>query len=235
MKMIDRPIAFLRSAGLAASVAGLLVAGCSHETNTYLPPRNGYIDPPARASTTLTSLNFRIELGRGQTALTRAQIDSLNRFLASNGQADGDHVEIRTMSGPLRNEAIADALRNSFVAGGYAPSRVEIVETPGQADVVEVTIQRYAVVLPDCASEVHRDPGIMQWSDEPVSTRKLGCSTEYNFGLMLADPRDLAGGRDLGPAVGYHEVGAVQRYRTDKVKELKDISTTGGSSSGGAK
>ena len=42
---------------------------------------------------------------------------------------------------------------------------------------------------------------------------------------MVADPRDLAGGRELGDAPGYHEVGAVQRYRTGKIKELKDIST----------
>lgn len=235
MIKIGRPVTFLRPASLAVGILALLVAGCSHEQNTYMPPRNGYIDPPARATTTLTSLNFRTELGRGQTALTRAQIDGLNRFLASNGQADGDHIEIRTMisGGPLRNEAIAEALRNSFIAGGYTPSRVEIIETPGHADLVEVMIQRYAVVLPDCTNEVHRDPGIMEWSDEPVGTRKMGCSNEYNFGLMLADPRDLAGGRDIGPAVGYHEVGAVQRYRTDKVRELKDISTTGGLNSGG--
>jgi len=232
--MIDQPVTFLRSASLAVAVLTLLVAGCSHEKNAYLPPRNGYIDPAVRASTSLTSLEFRMELGRGQTALTRAQIDGLNRFLASSGQADGDHIEIRTMisGGPLRNAAIADALRGSFIAGGYTPSRVELVETPGHSDVVEVTIQRYTLVLPDCSHEVYRDPGLAQWSDEPVNTRKLGCSTEYNFGLMVADPRDLAGGRDLGQARGYHEVGAVQRYRTDKVKELKDTSTTGSLSSG---
>lgn len=231
---IDRPVFLLRTARglrmacLGAGVLTLLVAGCSHEKNTYLPPRDGYIDPLARATTSLTSLEFRLELGRGQTALTRAQIDGLNRFLASNGQADGDHVEIRTMvsGGPLRNAAIAAALRDSFIVGGYTPSRVELVETPGHADVVEVTIQRYTVVLPDCSNEVRRDPGIMRWSDEPVGTRKIGCSNEYNFGLMVADPRDLTGGRDLGDARGYHEVGAVQRYRTDKIKELKDISTT---------
>lgn len=227
MTLIDRPVTFLRPASLAAAILTLLVTGCSHEQNTYLPPRDGYVDPPVRVTSSLTSLNFRTELSRGQTALTRAQIDSLNRFLASSGQADGDHVEIRTMisGGPIRNEAIAQALRDSFLAGGYTPSRVEIIETPGHVDVVEVMIQRYAVVLPDCSKELHRESGIMQWSDEPVGSRKLGCSTEYNLGLMVADPRDLAGGRELGDAPGYHEVGAVQRYRTGKIKELKDIST----------
>ena len=45
---------------------------------------------------------------------------------------------------------------------------------------------------------------------------------------MIADPRDLQGGRTLGAAKGYREVGAVQRYRTDKVKELEAVSSKAG-------
>ncbi len=220
----DRSAAPLRTALLVAAAA--LVSACG-TNNNYMPPRTGYVDTPPRAAAALSSLNYRMELGAGQTALTRAQIDGLNRFLASSGQADGDHIEIRTMltGGPLRNQTLAEGLRGSFIAGGYTPSRVQIVEAPVHADVVEVVIQRYTVVLPDCAAEIRRDPGIQSWSDEPVNLRKLGCSNEYNLGLMIADPRDLAGVRETGPAPGYHEVGAVQRYRTDKVKELEDLSS----------
>ncbi len=228
---LNRSTASLRSICLAVGLGAgtALLAACS-TNNNYMPPRTGYIDIRARNTTTLTSLSYRLELGRGQTALTRAQIDGLNRFLAANGEADGDHIEIRTatLAGPGRNAAIADALRDSFLAGGYVPSRVEIIEAPGYGDTVEVAIQRYAVVLPDCSHDIERNEGIMEWSDEPVDIRKLGCSNEYNFGLMLADPRDLDGGRALGKAAGYREVGAVQRYRTDKVKELKSLSTTQG-------
>lgn len=227
--MLYRSAFSLRSICLAVGVvAGTALLAACGTNNNYMPPRTGYIEVPPRTTTTLTSLNYRVELGRGQTALTRAQIDGLNRFLAANGETDGDHIEIRTaaLAGPGRNAAIADALRGSFLAGGYAPSRVEIVEAAGYGDVVEVVIQRYAIILPDCSQDIERDAGMMEWSDEPVNIRKLGCSNEYNFGLMLADPRDLDGGRALGNAAGYREVGAVQRYRTDKVKELKDLSTT---------
>ena len=210
--------------GMTAGAA--LLAACSE--NKYLPPRNGYIDQPPRVTSSLTSMNFRMELGRGQTALTRAQIDGLNRFLSANGQTDGDHIEIRTavIGGPARNGAIADALRVSFLSGGYAPSRIDIIDMAGYSDAVEVTIQRYSVNLPDCSHQVARDRGLMQWSDAPVNTRKLGCSNEYDLGLMIADPRDLQGGRALDDSAGYHEVEAVKRYREDKVKELKDTKTT---------
>lgn len=227
------PRAACQIIGMAAGA--MLLSACS-TNNGYMPPRTGYLDPPPHVTANLQVMNFRVELGHGQSALTRPQIDGLNRFLAANGEADGDHILIRTsaMAGPGRNAAIADNLRNSFLAGGYAPSRVEIIETPGYADVVEVSIQRYTVQFPDCSNEIRRD-GIMKWSDEPVDMRKLGCSNEYNFGLMVADPRDLQGGRQLGDAAGYREVGAVQRYRTNQVKELESESTGGSSGGGGSK
>jgi pilus biogenesis lipoprotein CpaD len=213
-------MAFVIAAGAA------LVSACG-ANNTYLPVRSGYVETPPRTTASLVSLNYRIELGRGQTALTRAQIDGLNRFLFTSGEADGAPLEIRTAvaAGPGRNRAIADALRESFLAGGYVPSRVEVIETPGQGDVVEVVIQRYSVLIPDCSQEIGRPEGMMQWSDEPVSVRKLGCSTESGLGMMIADPRDLTGARETGDAKGYREIGAVQRYREDKVKELKSFST----------
>ena len=218
----------LRRLGLTLGVAAgaALVSACG-SNNNYFPPRSGYVETPQRATASLVSLNYRVELGRGQTALTRAQIDGLNRFLFTNGEADGDHLEIRTSStsGPNRNRAIAASLRESFLAGGYTPSRVELVETPGYGDVVEVVIQRYTAMIPECSREIGRPAGMMEWSDEPVSIRKLGCSTESGLGMMIADPRDLTGARETDDAKAYHEIGAVQRYREDKVKELKSFST----------
>jgi pilus assembly protein CpaD len=211
--------------GLVVGAAAVLAA-CGPD-NSYFPPRTGYVTEPPRTGATLQSLNYRVDLGHGQTALTRAQIDGLNHFLVTNGQTDGDHIEIRTstLAGPGRNGAIAASLRNSFLAGGYVPSRVEIVEAPGYADTVEVVIQRYTAMLPDCSREIGRKEGIQQWSDDPVDIRQLGCSTETNLGLMVADPRDLAGGRELAPAAGYHEVGAIKRYRTDTVKKPEKTSS----------
>lgn len=219
-----------RIAILTISVAGTVLLGACGANNTYMPARTGYIQPAEPVSASLTSLTYRFELSRGQTALTRAQIDGLNRFLASNGETDGDHIEIRTTTtpGPGRNAAIAGALRDSFLAGGVAPSRVQIVETFTDGDAIEVVIQRYTVQMPDCSSESDRDNASLEWSDEPVGIRKLGCTTSHNLGLMIADPRDLQGGRTLGAAKGYREVGAVQRYRTDKVKELEAVSSKAG-------
>lgn len=225
----SRDIAY-RSARLilAASLTVTALAACDRTTNTYFPPRHGYVDTTPRNEVSLATSQHRMDLDRVQTRLSRAQIDRLNQFLTMQGREEGDHIEIRTalMAGPQRNGAIVDDLHRSFVAGGYAPSRIRVVETPQLRDIVEVALLRYTVVLPDCGHEVVKRTGIQGWSDEPVGERALGCANERNLGLMIADPRDLTGDRELAPSPGYREADAVQRYRLDKIKEIERDQTS---------
>jgi pilus biogenesis lipoprotein CpaD len=213
---------------LIAGLSALALTACDRTTNTYFPPRHGYLEITPRNEVSLATSQHRLDLDRVQTRLNRTQIDRLNVFLAGLGEEEGDHIEIRTAltGGPQRNAAIADDLRRSFVSGGYAPSRVRVIEVPQMRDTVEVVLLRYTVVLPDCSHEVSRLSGIQGWSDEPVGERALGCNNERNLGLMIADPRDLSGDRELAPSPGYRESDAVQRYRLDKIKEIERNQTS---------
>jgi pilus assembly protein CpaD len=83
---------------------------------------------------------------------------------------------------------------------------------------VEVAVTTYMVRLPGCP-DWSRDPGFDP-SNLPLSN--FGCANATNLGLMVADPADLARGRDLGAADATREAEAVVRYRTDKVKKLRE-------------
>ena len=49
----------------------------------------------------------------------------------------------------------------------------------------------------------------------------MGCNaTATNLAHMVAEPRDLVRGRELGPADGIREAEAIVRYREGKVTEL---------------
>ncbi|MDW8368863.1 MAG: CpaD family pilus assembly lipoprotein [Geminicoccaceae bacterium] len=76
--------------------------------------------------------------------------------------------------------------------------------------------------------EIHRwlvdSPGCGEWDRTsvlhgPQLIPDLGCATMANLVEMVADPADLAEGRPLAPADAVREAEAVQRYRTDKVKQ----------------
>ena len=78
-------------------------------------------------------------------------------------------------------------------------------------------VERYVVTPPDCPD----------WTRQAVENHanampsNYGCASLTNLALMVADPRDLATGRPLGPADADPALLAVQRYRAGKVLPLR--------------
>jgi type IV pilus biogenesis protein CpaD/CtpE len=71
-----------------------------------------------------------------------------------------------------------------------------------------------------------------QWNPNEAVMPGFGCGDAYNFGQMLARPRDAAVGRSPGPADGTVNAEAVARYREGKVRALHTSSTSGGGGGG---
>ena len=221
---------------VAPALTALLLAACSSDGD-YFPQRDGYIDAPQRNAVEVVERDHRIDLSPGQSSLTSVQIDSLNAFLASHGRDYGDHIEIYTTlasglgQGRTRNAMIVDELRSAFIRGGYLSTRIHLINQADSSDSLRVAIQRYSVVLPDCSIEAEKAES--GWTNEPVAMRPLGCANERNLGLMVADPRDLAGHRNLGHASGVRESEAIIRYNTDSVKDLLLTGTGSGAAGEG--
>ncbi|MGH6886966.1 MAG: CpaD family pilus assembly lipoprotein, partial [Geminicoccales bacterium] len=83
---------------------------------------------------------------------------------------------------------------------------------------VEVVLERYLVTLPACP-DWSRESGT-DFDNLPLSN--LGCATQTNLGLMIAEPKDLVRGRPLGPADGIQQAEGIVRYRTGKVVQLEE-------------
>ncbi|MFZ4761305.1 MAG: CpaD family pilus assembly lipoprotein [Alphaproteobacteria bacterium] len=63
----------------------------------------------------------------------------------------------------------------------------------------------------------------------PLSNNQLeplGCFNARNLALMVHNPQDLAGGRNVGPADAVAAVRAVNTYREGKVAPLIETKTT---------
>jgi len=87
---------------------------------------------------------------------------------------------------------------------------------------VEVMIERYVVIPPACA-DFSQPIGDANQARPPSN---FGCAEITNFGMMVANPRDLVKGRLLGDSDGTVIAAGVERYHKDKVKDLLDTSTT---------
>ena len=92
---------------------------------------------------------------------------------------------------------------------------VDIADEPmagsPSADQVALVVKRAVAIPPDCEVE---QPGLAQRPDW-----KVGCAVNASLGLMVADPRDLARGRPLGPADGESASKAIENYRNPEKEE----------------
>ena len=223
---------FTRYRNIAAlAVIGMFLTACDGQSmNSDLADRSNYLEPAPKNEVTATPLTHTVSLDPGQNALSSRQNVDMSLFLEQVGRDRGDHYEIRTSyvtgSG---NSKIATDLRNSFISQGVMADRIQLVHMASYEQQLELVVRRYTVISPNCPVEEVRFGDSNR--NEPVRTRKLGCSNEYNLGRMVADPRDLVGGRPIQSANGEMNSGAVERYRARETEDLRtqDSLTIGGS------
>jgi len=170
----------------------------------------------------------------------RAELDLAERrrlvsFLQSSSIGGSDEV---SLVGPLRGDAQpADPLTAARTAylkeelgafGISLRSGANGGQHAGLSDnQMNIVVDRWIVITPDC--------GQSQPSFGTRPNLTPGCADTANFGLMIADPRDLAQGRPLGPADGERSARAVDEYRTGEREYEPEVYDTDVTSSTGEK
>jgi pilus assembly protein CpaD len=202
-----------RCAGIAAVA---LVAGCNND-----PALIGYAewqqqDPPPRLEVRDAPVAHAVNFEPGATALSQTEAGAISGFLAAQEVEPGERVRLEAPSaGPADTDRIVQRL--ATLRGLLEDQGVSVEMAPPAApgalgpDQIRLIASRATAVNPDC-------PGY----NEPVSSydrfnrpnMNLGCSTEINLGLMVADPNDLVRGRPLAPGDAERSALSVQKYRT---------------------
>lgn len=178
--------------------------------NVHFPP--GSADVPASEARALQAFLLGLP-------------ESSRRDVSILGQADSRAGDPRSPDLPARRAQSVARLAEPYISEaqivGVSESQSAVppagaMPWPGNRR-VEVRARGYEVRLPGCPDWSRRPEGDAR--NLPLSN--LGCANAVNLGLMVADPADLARGRDLAPADGTREAEAVARYRTGKVKQLE--------------
>ena len=214
---------------LALSAAGLLAA-CenSNEEFDWTAPRVA-----AEPEVQVTEFRYEVSFVPGRDVLAPAAQDQLRRFMTNAGADPRDRVYVLAVapaSGVTAEEALVAQRQRAGVMAALA--RWGIASAPryipaGAADAprsgVAVLVERTELTLPACPD----------WTSEPgdnADNRPMSnwsCATAVNFGLMVADPNDLARGRTPGAADGEYLARSVENYRKGKVRDLiRDASSS---------
>ena len=181
---------------------------------------------PARADTML-AIGFRP--GSGQ--LDAGQVRELQAMVAAGRAADRDEFVVVTdgSGGPIQQARAHQVMRSLYTAGAqWVGSSLEPAMTMGP-DKVVVVRSEYRIAERNCPDY---NPSSIANVNEAVMGG-FGCANAYNFGQMLARPRDAVVGRSPGPADATVNAAAVQRYREGKVRTAGADGSSGGAGAGG--
>lgn len=208
--------------GLAVAAAAVVVlAACSAPPEA--PPDNSL--EVNRASVDRLLYDHSVAFRPGNAQPSSGEVEALLAFLGRVQARPEDDVFL-VAEGGGRGELAQRrraALANVLARRGFQPRRPPVGVRPDEGegageeagDEMLVQVVRYQVRLPDCPDWSR--PTIGDFTNMPSSN--FGCATATNFGLMVAEPRDLYRGRDPGYADGERAARSIERYRAGKEGE----------------
>ncbi len=207
-------------------VIALLASGCTPEVAEWTPAES-----PKKNKVQRVVEEFEIRYPAHHAQMSEAERMKLEDFLSQSlGNPEAVQVYLSEYGGHGKDriKALKKMLNHYGVGGSHIT-----IDPPSQGSSrtgsgVVITVEKYMVTPPSCHD----------WSQSfgdaqgHVGMSNLGCATETNLAMMIADPRDLVSGKPTGYYDGTRHALGVQMYREDKVKKLKEESV-GGSSGGG--
>lgn len=201
---------------IATILAGLLItAGCS--TGSDMPLEQARIGNIGVVDALDGDFTVAVD---GQGRIPQTDRAAALQTLGSFGSPATTRARVTGATGTEARTALVRLLADA----GIPPSHVGFADdaaTPGQA---RVLLQRFTVTPPTCGGW----PDIQRNYVENGPLLPLGCVTNRNLQVMIEDPRDLVVGRSLGDGDVTHDMAAITRYQTDKVKPFISTTATGG-------
>jgi pilus assembly protein CpaD len=214
----------LRVALVAAACA--VVAGCELPRDDWSDVRQAP-QPRAEVASFRHTILFqpglarmpRSEQHRWEAFVQKVRPENADTILLSLGPARSRDGQMTQALLRLRQQEIISVLRT----GGVPVEAIRVDAAQSPVDGATLTVRTHVVALPQCP-DWSADPR-RGYNNQPL--RNWGCATAVNFGIMLADPRDLIRGQGLGPADGERHAKSIERYRKGKTAPLANENATG--------
>ena len=152
----------------------------------------------------------------GTAQLDRGEEQGLMAFLAVSQSNPDDPVLLEAPADDKASNQRISALARTLSRKGFAVATLPPARDVIPPNALLVVVERYTVTPPDCPN----------WTKSPAEdhdnmpSSNFGCANLTNLGYMVADPRDLVHGRQLGPADADAWSLAIQRYREGKTTAL---------------
>ncbi|HVI52746.1 MAG TPA: CpaD family pilus assembly lipoprotein [Candidatus Sulfotelmatobacter sp.] len=211
-----RPTSF-RTVPHLTVLAFLLLGGCF--------PRPDYTPLPDASSIKLEAVSEKLALSN----FSQPSLEDRNRVKAHLTATGTGDLRVRVqwpMGQPLPAQ---DSFRASVQALGIPVDLVALDSRSAPGNQVVLVLYHLTATGPDCDSMITHNEAVtptpMLDFDKRPSVA-FGCATYNNLAASVANPADLAEGRAYAGSDGESQSEAVDRYNADKVKVLRQTTST---------
>lgn len=208
------------AAPLAGGLLAIVLSGCTDSALNEI--RMQRFEQPIVAPVTAkpSALAVNLQAASQGQGLNPASLTALNDLLNKQGRLSTQTLILTPYT--VRGEQLAGRLAKALQNAGANPKKVKVERRLGMSGAqgdLQLVSQAIAVQNTRCTIN---DPNLLMVKPYD-SVGYLGCATQSNLAMMVADPKDLIQARSLDGADGVAAVNAVERYQTDKVKDLINI------------
>ncbi len=198
----------LRTSTIGMVALALGVSACTPEVSQWSESQS-----PKEIEVTMVRESVNVAVSADGSGVMPADAERLSQVVAASEAPELLHVTLFPVSGlgTKGMSAVTTVLRRN----GVLASNISRTTAPGEGTGdVQVVMDRYVAIAPNCPDWTRANIN----DNSNAGSSNFGCATANNLMLMVADPRDLVVGRDIGPARGDTAAGSVKRYRNNELK-----------------
>lgn len=201
----------------------MLTTACSGGLTNYTG-----VEQQNRNEVEMVRIPYSISFNADADTMDEAEIAKLNQFLMNANISYGDEF---SMDFPLDREgnmSTLDNIRLMYISnllkdsGLYLASSATPYGMEPSANTGRLLISKYIVTPPTCSWSQSVNPN---HENAPISN--MGCASQANLGLMVANPRDLIIGAEGGSPNAERTARAINIYQNQTVTVSSASSTEG--------
>lgn len=177
------------------------------------------VEAQNRNTVEMVRIPMTLNFAAGEESISNNEIAKLNHFLMTTNIRYGDEF---SMDFPLERDGSLSALnqkRLAYISNLLKDSGLQMsaIVTPygtePNPNSARLLVSKYVVTPPQCGDWTQ--PSTPNYNNAPLSN--LGCATQANLGLMIANPRDLITGQEGMPPNAERAAKAIERYQNSYV------------------
>lgn len=212
-----------RNSIIVALSCMIFATGCS---NGNLSNYTG-VEPQNRNEVEMVRIPYNIRYNAEEASISNAEIAKLNLFLSSSNIIYGDEFSMDFPLDRYGNLSELDGERLAYTSnllkdsGLYLSATLTPYGMEPSPNTGRLLVSKYVVTIPDCGDWTQ--PSTPNYQNAPLAN--LGCASQANLGLMVANPRDLIIGAEGGAPNSERTAGAVERYQ-NRIVEVGTATAT---------